>query len=155
MATHHCVCPDLAFVDRADIKQYIGPPPPKAIYTILASCLGELMRAGIIAPRQTLVDARAIESWLRFPHDHAMASVRLYGIAQQCTGFSGRMLRKLPFLAHAAHTTPHQHSVTLDAFLTALSAAVDTEQQARRQLAQAAEMSLCVQKLSLDSPSLH
>ena len=35
---------DLAFVDRADIKQYIGPPSPTAIYRIYQSCVDELMR---------------------------------------------------------------------------------------------------------------
>lgn len=35
---------DLAFVDRADIKQYIGLPNSHAIYQIYYSCLQELMR---------------------------------------------------------------------------------------------------------------
>jgi SpoVK/Ycf46/Vps4 family AAA+-type ATPase len=35
---------DLAFVDRADIKQYIGPPSHAAIYSIFYSCLLELKR---------------------------------------------------------------------------------------------------------------
>ncbi|OZJ02706.1 hypothetical protein BZG36_03851 [Bifiguratus adelaidae] len=39
---------DLAFIDRADIKQYIGLPRHKAVYSILASCLDELVRVGII-----------------------------------------------------------------------------------------------------------
>lgn len=39
---------DLAFVDRADIKQYIGCPGPPAIYMILSSCLKELCRVGIV-----------------------------------------------------------------------------------------------------------
>ena len=39
---------DLAFVDRADIKQYIGLPSADARYTILASCFRELVRAGIV-----------------------------------------------------------------------------------------------------------
>lgn len=39
---------DNAFMDRADIKQYIGPPPPKAIYAILVSCLNELIRVGMV-----------------------------------------------------------------------------------------------------------
>ena len=34
---------DLAFVDRADIKQYIGLPTPPAIYHIYRSCIHELM----------------------------------------------------------------------------------------------------------------
>lgn len=35
---------DLAFVDRADIKQYIGPPSEEGIYNIYLSCLEELMK---------------------------------------------------------------------------------------------------------------
>lgn len=35
---------DLAFVDRADIKQYIGPPSANAIFHIYLSCLEELMK---------------------------------------------------------------------------------------------------------------
>jgi len=35
---------DLAFVDRADIKQYLGYPCTEAIYSIYRSCLNELMR---------------------------------------------------------------------------------------------------------------
>ena len=35
---------DLAFVDRADIKQYIGPPSQAAIYSIYYSCIIELKR---------------------------------------------------------------------------------------------------------------
>lgn len=44
----HTLHPDSAFVDRADIKQYIGLPPQQAIYWILAGCLGELMRSRIV-----------------------------------------------------------------------------------------------------------
>lgn len=35
---------DGAFLDRADIKQYIGPPGPKAIFTIYLSCIKELIK---------------------------------------------------------------------------------------------------------------
>jgi hypothetical protein len=40
---------DSAFVDRADIVQYIDLPPPEAIYVILRSCLLELIAKGVIA----------------------------------------------------------------------------------------------------------
>ena len=40
---------DLAFVDRADIKQYIGPPTQAAIYQIYLSAIQELTAKGIIA----------------------------------------------------------------------------------------------------------
>lgn len=35
---------DIAFVDRADIKQYLGLPTSKAIYKIYHSCLCELIK---------------------------------------------------------------------------------------------------------------
>lgn len=38
---------DLAFIDRADIKQYLGFPSEIAIYQIYRSCLQELMRVRI------------------------------------------------------------------------------------------------------------
>jgi hypothetical protein len=41
---------DSAFVDRADIVQYIDLPPPEAIYVILRSCLLELIARGVVAP---------------------------------------------------------------------------------------------------------
>ena len=41
---------DSAFVDRADIVQYIDLPPPDAIYVILRSCLLELVTKGVVAP---------------------------------------------------------------------------------------------------------
>lgn len=38
---------DLAFVDRADIKQYVSFPNEQAIYKIYSSCIKELMRVNI------------------------------------------------------------------------------------------------------------
>lgn len=51
---------DNAFMDRADIKQYIGSPPPEAIYAILSSCLKELMRVKMISAVVSL--ARELKS---------------------------------------------------------------------------------------------
>ena len=39
---------DAAFVDRADIKQYIGLPGASARYAVLVSCLQELRRVGLL-----------------------------------------------------------------------------------------------------------
>ncbi len=39
---------DPAFLDRADIRAYIGPPSAVAIYAIYCSCLNELIRVGLI-----------------------------------------------------------------------------------------------------------
>lgn len=52
---------DLAFIDRADIKQYIGLPSLSARYHVLSSCLSELMRVGIISPRQSLFQHKLLK----------------------------------------------------------------------------------------------
>jgi len=41
---------DDAFLDRADIVQYIGPPSVQARYEILAQCVNELAAKGIVRP---------------------------------------------------------------------------------------------------------
>lgn len=41
---------DTAFIDRADIVQYVGLPPQEGIYWILQSCITELIRAQIVSP---------------------------------------------------------------------------------------------------------
>ncbi|XP_052816316.1 pachytene checkpoint protein 2 homolog [Mya arenaria] len=46
---------DLAFVDRADIKQYIGPPSPSAIYSIYRSCILELTKCRIWTSGQSVL----------------------------------------------------------------------------------------------------
>lgn len=120
---------DAAFIDRADIKQYIGPPPPKAIYWILKDCLEELMKKGLVqkAPLLQYHDAVASQGQgLRLdlpvtssatrtssngPSDPLAAkqlvetthtaSIELYRLAQACQGISGRALRRVPLLAYA------------------------------------------------------
>ncbi|GFO34033.1 pachytene checkpoint 2-like protein [Plakobranchus ocellatus] len=116
---------DLAFVDRADIKQYIGPPSKKAIYYIYLSCLKELMRCCVISPAHQLLDIRALEV-TRFKENSATVySLTLYNIAEKSLGLSGRTLRKLPFMAHALHL--QGCPVTLELYLEALSLAVDRQ----------------------------
>lgn len=40
---------DIAFLDRADIKQYLGPPSAAAIFQIYSTCIEELIRVnGIV-----------------------------------------------------------------------------------------------------------
>lgn len=123
---------DLAFVDRADIKQYIGPPSVNAIFSIYHSCIAELMRAGIISPVQQILGIRDLEV-LRFVHNDATnLSLELLEIARKSHGLSGRTLRKIPFLAHARHVqTP---AVALATFLSALSWTVDKQFEDRENL---------------------
>lgn len=103
---------DLAFIDRADIKQYIGLPSPPAIYRILLSCLQELVKKQVIVPAEQLLDLATLSA-MPPGSTAARLSLKLREVALRCQGLSGRTLRKLPFTAHAVFlqvsqpTTPH------------------------------------------------
>uniref|UniRef100_H2LVI2 Pachytene checkpoint protein 2 homolog n=1 Tax=Oryzias latipes TaxID=8090 RepID=H2LVI2_ORYLA len=73
---------DLAFVDRADIKQYIGPPSEKGIYNIFLSCLEELMKCQIICPRQPLFTMYELETMCFANSEVSEHSLRLMDISQ-------------------------------------------------------------------------
>ncbi|XP_008945780.1 PREDICTED: pachytene checkpoint protein 2 homolog [Merops nubicus] len=124
---------DLAFVDRADIKQYIGPPSIAAIFRIYLSCLEELMKCQIIYPRQQLLTLRELEMIGFVENNVSRLSLVLKEISRRSEGLSGRVLRKLPFLAHALYI--QSPSVTMTAFLQALSLAVDKQFEERKKLA--------------------
>lgn len=49
---------DLAFVDRADLKRYIGPPTAEAAYGILRGSALELMKKRIVAHDDICADFR-------------------------------------------------------------------------------------------------
>lgn len=108
---------DIAFVDRADIKAYVGPPTLQARYEILRSCLQELLRTGILSNSQdgghlvlpnfaslkdNLSKVVSAESQMS-----AHLCKQLLEAAEACEGMSGRSLRKLPFLAHASLADPY------------------------------------------------
>ncbi|OEL27236.1 Pachytene checkpoint protein 2-like protein [Dichanthelium oligosanthes] len=107
---------DIAFVDRADIKAYVGPPTLPARYEILRSCIQELLRVGILTYPQggsvpcimnysTLKEKKHCPEAVE-PHGALHLSSLLYEAAELCEGLSGRSLRKLPFLAHASVANP-------------------------------------------------
>ena len=143
---------DAAFVDRADIKQYIGPPRVAARYQILASCAHELRRAAVLADFGDLLPHASVAPLLGAtpPTFAQVAALRVEGasasaprhsmmlerVAELCDGLSGRALRKLPFLAHAmfAPEAAADAPLPLDAFLDALHRAVQHEGEARAEL---------------------
>ncbi|KAJ7904301.1 P-loop containing nucleoside triphosphate hydrolase protein [Mycena olivaceomarginata] len=112
---------DSAFVDRADIVQYVDLPSREAIYEILRTCLCEIVARGIVSPISvpTLKQAQMYElSALHSPDPSAATSslvdsrekskdvaLRLMALAAQCRtqGMSGRALRRLPVLALARY----------------------------------------------------
>ena len=128
---------DLAFVDRADIKQYIGPPNKEAVYRILKSCLQELMRAGLVSPPQPLLDERALQLTGFVENDVTRLSLSFYRVSQSCEGMSGRSLRKLPFLAYSSLLSSGQGdqvSVGASEFIQALEINVQQQMKEKEEL---------------------
>ncbi|CAG9859451.1 unnamed protein product [Phyllotreta striolata] len=113
---------DLAFIDRADIKQYLGNPSLQAIYKVYHSCINELIKAKIIKD-QILEPIEHIIS----DNDkaHSMETEQLLELCKRSLGLSGRALRKIPFLAHALFTDGSD--ISLSKFLMAMDKAVDKE----------------------------
>ncbi|GLU21538.1 hypothetical protein SLE2022_376710 [Rubroshorea leprosula] len=108
---------DIAFVDRADIKAYVGPPTLQARYEILRSCLQELMRTEIISDIQDS-ECAMLPNYVTLKEIFNSTEIQdvqttlplckqLLKAAEACEGLSGRSLRKLPFLAHAALANPY------------------------------------------------
>jgi pachytene checkpoint protein 2 len=128
---------DLAFVDRADIKCYIGPPGVSARFEILRSCVLELMR------RELVYDVLAIDEYEDIAYGDICDFIQeiesepaplllLRRIAEKCDGLSGRALRKLPFLAYSAVGSDRRCS--LGEFLHAMDARVAREFKDRDRL---------------------
>ncbi len=130
---------DLAFVDRADIKAYVGPPGLKARYEILRGATAELKRAGLVGAetpdeslpgpfsRESAASARALAADAYVVRRPETSSALLVAAALACEGLSGRALRKLPFLAFGAARRGSARAVGVQRFLVAMREAAETE----------------------------
>eukprot|EP01094_Clydonella_sp_ATCC50884_P001663 TRINITY_DN1124_c0_g1_i1.p1 TRINITY_DN1124_c0_g1~~TRINITY_DN1124_c0_g1_i1.p1 ORF type:complete len:432 (-),score=92.61 TRINITY_DN1124_c0_g1_i1:902-2197(-) len=126
---------DVAFVDRADIKQYIGPPNLQGRYEILCSCCNELVKLGIIRPSVQFLEYSSINLYSESTSspdrsemsDCALQSLRLLEVAKIAEGKSGRALRKYPFIAHAKHI--RASTCTPKAYLAALKKVARDDQK--------------------------
>ena len=126
---------DVAFLDRADIKAYIGPPTCRARYEILRSCVNELRRADILDTGVGEAPPGASEGGPeggeggdggedgRMEADLSLEQ-DLWDACEACEGMSGRMLRKLPFLTHASGLAA---SRSTSAFLRGMRIAAENE----------------------------
>ncbi|GAB0089798.1 pachytene checkpoint protein 2 homolog [Sergentomyia squamirostris] len=119
---------DVAFLDRADIKQFIGPPSDAAISTIYATMLMELVRVGII---ELLGDeSTGGLGWFTEIQDDPTypAHADFITLCQLSRGLSGRTLRKIPMLAHTyimeEDETCSKVGIDLFKFIKAMSFAV-------------------------------
>ena len=105
---------DLAFVDRADLKLYIGNPSSRARKSILTSALNEMLSKSILSG---------------FPLSGG--EFQLQHICDLLEGSSGRFLRKLPFLAFTKSGVP---GLPMDTFLKHMEDTANAESEQRRLL---------------------
>ncbi|XP_068986345.1 pachytene checkpoint protein 2 homolog isoform X1 [Bombus flavifrons] len=117
---------DIAFVDRTDMKQYIGPPSHQAIYKIYTSCLKELMRTKLMEPEE-IYDLSCLKKMGYEETFQTKNSLKLMELSQESVNLSGRVLRKIPFLAHAFHLKTKK--CTLSRFLRAMHIAIEREKE--------------------------
>lgn len=94
---------DSAFLDRADIQQYIGPPAANAIYNMFVAAVQELIKAKFISWEYS--DLHTYEEAIKLAGlGHSVYSSILH-LASECIGLSGRILKKIPFLAHTQYAS--------------------------------------------------
>ncbi|KAL9887402.1 pachytene checkpoint 2 protein isoform 1-T1 [Glossina fuscipes fuscipes] len=108
---------DLAFLDRADIKQYIGLPNEFAIRKIYESMIYELKRVEILDGEQGgIFEDQLLHELITFSQ-----------------GMSGRSLRKLPFLALTFYeeedNCPNQRKIRLEVFIRYLLQAMKKQKE--------------------------
>uniref|UniRef100_A0A1B6FQZ4 AAA+ ATPase domain-containing protein n=2 Tax=Proconiini TaxID=565685 RepID=A0A1B6FQZ4_9HEMI len=119
---------DVAFLDRADIKQYIGLPSYHAIFIIYMSCIKELIRVNIILSSPEMDSLTFGRLSLDQGEKEENRNVqRLLAVSRLSEGLSGRMLRKIPFLTHALFVKAR--TVSLDVFISAMESAVIRQKQ--------------------------
>lgn len=100
---------DSAFIDRADILQYVDLPSREATYEILRTSLLEMITKGIVASTNipTLKQAQMHERTINPPSTGqsqmktSNVALKMLALAAQCKAqkLSGRALRRLPVLA--------------------------------------------------------
>jgi hypothetical protein len=112
---------DLAFVDRADMKVFIGLPGVSAVYDILKTAIDELIRSKIISSNESPRFINAITKG-----SESELEMTLIKIAKQAQGLSGRALRKIPFIAHVKFIK-NTKQVSLLKYLDAIKSAVQSE----------------------------
>ncbi|RNF27517.1 putative ATPase protein [Trypanosoma conorhini] len=131
---------DVAFIDRADKKIFIGAPGFQTRLELLKTGTQEVIRRGLVvlAPSSAAEVANG-EKWplaeTRGRELDQSELLQLEAIAMQCEAFSGRTLKKLPFLAYSQHVMggcgAESNPISFAAFMEGLQMAVHAEVSAR------------------------
>lgn len=128
---------DAAFIDRVDLKQYVGYPCLQARYEILRSCIKELIRVGIVtADCSKFTELKSFACAAILSNDQAedcSFEMTLLQCAEAAENLSGRSLRKLPFQSHAFFVRSFD-ALPLSQFLASLKHGIDREKSSRNDL---------------------
>ncbi|GAM17191.1 hypothetical protein SAMD00019534_003660 [Acytostelium subglobosum LB1] len=100
---------DIAFIDRVDIKQYIGLPSLQARAVIFRSCIDELIKKGLMKGGHQ-------------GHDQSLQEV-----AKLAEGLSGRSLRRIPFLTFSNMYSKSAQSVQYNEYMDAMKSTLALE----------------------------
>ncbi|ESS64729.1 ATPase protein [Trypanosoma cruzi Dm28c] len=131
---------DVAFIDRADKKIFIGAPGFQARLELLKSSTQEMIRRGlVILEASSCGEFINEETWPPVvSRDMELGQselLQLEAIARQCEAFSGRTLKKLPFLAYSEYAMGGcgvaSHFISFSTFMNGLQMAVRAEVSAR------------------------
>jgi SpoVK/Ycf46/Vps4 family AAA+-type ATPase len=111
---------DVAFIDRADVKMYVGNPADAARGHILLSSINELKRVGILPPTKL---------------EMAKDANLFKDVVIATEGMSGRALRKLPFLTIAGmNRSMRDGPINDEEFLRAVQEQAMNEKRERERL---------------------
>ena len=127
---------DSAFIDRADIVVNLPEPSPAAIFEIVVSVIHELVLKGLIVRQSSeeqndfSLDTISSFNYKKTTKDPLENSIIISTICEKASGFSGRALRKLPFLAFALYLK--KDTAILKEFLLAMISAVMYQQKSKK-----------------------
>ncbi|EUD67242.1 hypothetical protein C922_02392 [Plasmodium inui San Antonio 1] len=141
---------DDAFIDRVDLKQFIGLPNEECRYEIYRDCIDELMEKGIIHFSSKVPNYERVKKMLKNgagkqTNEYIYGS-ELMKCARMSKGFSGRCLRRVPFQAYAyfcqatlrfynsTNNNDEKVLISLVDFLMALQRAIQKEVINKRKL---------------------
>ncbi|KAK6013756.1 ATPase, AAA family [Ostertagia ostertagi] len=118
-------CLDRALLDRADVVRHVGQPSANALYSILAKCVGELIRIGLVVSDQQLPSIRELKT----VESECSPGRELMELATLALGLSGRSIRQVPALAWSK---ADEDTVTLSTCLSLFREAILEKTELRR-----------------------
>ncbi|PIO62521.1 hypothetical protein TELCIR_15916 [Teladorsagia circumcincta] len=118
-------CLDRALLDRADVVRHVGQPSANALYSILAKCVDELIRIGLVVSDQQLPSIRELKT----VESECSPGRELMELATLALGLSGRSIRQVPALAWSK---ADEDTVSLSTCLSLFREAIMEKTELRR-----------------------